>query len=327
MEMKRSLLRAALAACALAFAAASPAQTPDQYPRHTVTIVVPYSPGGVADLVARALAEVMAKDFKQPVIVENRGGAGGLLGAAAVARSKPDGYTLLLTNDAIQSTAAHTTKQMQIDPLKDLAAVALVASSPLVLAVNPSVPAKNMQELIAHAKRNPGKLSFGSSGNGTPHHLAGEMLARLAGVELVHVPYKGTSNSVQDAAGGQIQLVFSAMTAVQAFAKSGRLNLVGITASKPSAVAPGVPPIADTVKDYRIELWLGIVAPSGTPAPVIAALNQEVNRALKAPEVAARLEQQGLAPLGGPASEMERRMRADFESRGALIKAIGLQPE
>jgi tripartite-type tricarboxylate transporter receptor subunit TctC len=292
-----------------------------------VTLVVPYSPGGAADVVARAVAEVVAKDLKQPVVIDNRPGAGGLLGAGAVARAKPDGYTLLFTNDAIQSTAAHTMKQVQFDPLKDLVAVALVASSPLVLAANASLPVQTVQDLIAYAKRNPGKVSYGSSGNGTPHHLAGEMFARSAGIELLHVPYKGTSPAVQDVVGGQIQLAFAAMPSVQSFAKSGRLRLLGITSSKPSSVAPGVPPIADTVKGYRIELWLGVVAPKDTPAPVIASLNQAINRALKSPEVSAKLEQQGLAPLGGSESDLARQILADFESRGALIKAIGLQPE
>ncbi|HEY4374786.1 MAG TPA: tripartite tricarboxylate transporter substrate binding protein, partial [Burkholderiales bacterium] len=308
--LARACGAALLFACALA-----QAQT---YPAKPLRLVVPFPPGGGTDIIARTLGERMAADLGQSVIVDNRPGAGTMIGDELVAKSTPDGYTLLIAtfahavNPSLQAKVPFNTE-------KDFAPVALVGRSPNVLVVNPSRPFKSVADVLAYAKANPGKLTFGSFGNGTSAHLAGELFKNLAKVNLVHVPYKGSAPALTDLLGGQIDMMFTTVASVAQHIKSNRLRALAVTSAQRSAAYPNLPTIAEAgVPGYAAESWYGIYVPAGTPAPIIARLNQSVHTAVKSDAFKTRVEEEGLVVSNGPPEELSKYVQAE-ETRWAKV--------
>jgi tripartite-type tricarboxylate transporter receptor subunit TctC len=300
-------------ACALAFAAASVgAQT---WPTKPVTVVVPFAPGGGADTLMRALQPKLAALWGQAVVIENKAGASGHIGADIVARAAPDGHTLLMG-----STAAISDKNVD-----KLAAVALVSAEAYVVVVNASVPVKDVRELVAYAKANPAKLHFGSSGIGAASHLSGELFKARAGVNLVHVPYKGTGQALTDLLAGHIQLMFAPMQTVASHLAGGKIRAVAVTGTKPLEALPGVPTVgAGGVADYQAQGWFGLLAPAGVPAALLARINDDVNRVLAMPDVRKDLISKGADPGGLSAPEFGRFVRQEQQRWTQLIKEAGI---
>jgi tripartite-type tricarboxylate transporter receptor subunit TctC len=288
---RRSILAAC---CALLFGGAAMAEP---YPSHPVKIVVPYPAGGSNDIIARILAQKLTERNGQPFLVENRGGASGNIGAEAVASSDPDGYTLLLTAPPPLTTNTALYKNLKFDPSRAFAPVSLVASVPIVLVVHPSVAARTVKELVALAKAKPGTLDFGSSGNGSTNHLAGELLKSMTGIDIVHVPYKGAAPAMNDLIGGHIPMMFDNMPAVLPQVQSHVINAIAVAGANRASAMPDVPTVAESgVSGFEASSWFGLVAPAKTPAPVLAKLEGEVEAVLKMPEVQKRLTELGAEP-------------------------------
>jgi tripartite-type tricarboxylate transporter receptor subunit TctC len=275
----------------------SAAALADTYPSRPVKIVVPFPAGGSNDIVARALAQKLSERTGQSFYVENRGGAGGNIGAEAVASADPDGYTLLLTAPPPLTINAALYKELRYDPANAFAPVALIASVPIVLAVNPSVEAKNVNELVALAKAKPGSLSFGSSGNGSTNHLAGELLKSMTGIDILHIPYKGAAPAMNDLVAGHIPMMFDNMPAVLAQVKGKSINAIAVAGAKRASAMPDVPTVAESgVPGFEASSWFGLVAPAKTPAPVLAKLEDDIAAILKMPDVQKRLDELGAEP-------------------------------
>jgi tripartite-type tricarboxylate transporter receptor subunit TctC len=288
---RRSILAAC---CAVLFGGAAMAEP---YPSHPVKIVVPYPAGGSNDIIARILAQKLTERNGQPFLVENRGGASGNIGAEAVASSDPDGYTLLLTAPPPLTTNTALYKNLKFDPSRAFAPVSLVASVPIVLVVHPSVAARTVKELVALAKAKPGTLDFGSSGNGSTNHLAGELLKSMTGIDIVHVPYKGAAPAMNDLIGGHIPMMFDNMPAVLPQVQSHVINAIAVAGANRASAMPDVPTVAESgVSGFEASSWFGLVAPAKTPAPVLATLEGEVEAILKMPEVQKRLTELGAEP-------------------------------
>lgn len=321
-------LRAALIApFALMLLSVAPPSQAQPYPSRTIKIVVPYPPGAATDTTARLVATKLTESMGQQVIVENRPGASGNIGSDFVAKSPADGYTFLMANDATHGTNVHLAKNFPYDPVKDFTPLTAAAANIIVLVAHPSVPARNMAELIEHMKKNAGKLAFASSGNGSPHHLAGEMLKQLAGVDIIHVPYKGGGVAVTDLLGGQVPLMFSSLVTVSQHVKSGKVRAFGVIESTRYSGMPDVPTIGETVKGFELASWLAFFAPAGLPQPIQARLSGEIVKALNAPDVKAKLEPSGLVVLGSTPEQLGAMVRSEVEKRGRLVKAAGIQPE
>ena len=267
------------------------------YPSRPIKLVVGFAPGGAADFVARVLAEPIGRALGQPLVIDNRPGAGSSIAAEYVAKSAPDGYTLLIASPSSILVNPLINKQSTAQPLKELLPVSKVSSSPLVVAVNPGVGVSTLKELIAHAKKNPGKLNYATSGNGSAPHLAALLFQRLAGVEMVHVPYKGGAPAVQSVLAGDTQVSFATPPSVLPLVQTGRLRALAITSREPSSLMPGVPGMAQAgLPDYEISFWYGFFVPAGTPAVVVQRLFDETERALKLPEVARAFATQATEP-------------------------------
>jgi len=282
------------AACALlaAFALAAHAQAP--YPNHPVRIVVPFPAGGTTDIIARAVAQKLTESTGQSFVVENRAGAGGNIGAELVAKAAPDGYTLLMGTVGTHAINSSLYAKMPYDHVKDFVPVILVAGVPNVLEVNPSVPVNSMQELIAYAKANPGKLNFASSGSGTSIHLSGEMFKVMTGVQMAHVPYKGSSPALADLMGGQVQLMFDNLPSSLALIKAGKLKPLAVTSLTRSSALPDVPTVAESgLPGFEASSWFGLLAPAGTPKEIVTKLNGEVAKWLATPDAREKLAAQG----------------------------------
>lgn len=288
-------------ACLAAALAAAPAFAQDAaaYPTRTITIVVPFSAGGGVDAMARLLAERLRDSLQQAVVVDNKPGASGMLGAAFVAKAAGDGHTLLMGSAGETAINPLVYKaRMQYQPARDLAPIALVARVPNVLVASPNFPAANVAELIAHAKKNPGKVSYGTSGVGNPQHLNGELLQSVAGIQMQHVPYKGASGQLVDLASGTVDLSFVSYAGAAPFLKSGRAKALAVTSAQRASFAPDIPAIAETpaAQAYELENWFGLFAPAKTPAAVQAKLHEAVAAALKDPALLQRLKDQGGEP-------------------------------
>jgi tripartite-type tricarboxylate transporter receptor subunit TctC len=292
-RLRRLRLLSALLTCVVASAAAQ------DYPNRPVRMVVPYAAGGGVDIVARAVSQELAKGIGQPVIVENRTGAGSNIGSDFVAKAAPDGYTLLMASPA-NAINMSLYRKMPYDTQRDLAPVALVGAVPSVLVVNPALPAKTVAELIALAKEKPGSLNYGSGGSGTSEHLSAEMFKSLAAIDLVHVPYKGGANAMTDVISGQLSLMFTNMLGAMPHIRSGKLKAIAIADSRRSPSLPEVPTFAEAgFKDFEVLVWWGVMAPARTPAPVVTYLNREIVAALGAPELRERLDGMGARIIGG----------------------------
>ena len=311
------------AAVLFGLASSTGAQT---FPAKAIRIVVPLAPGGGVDLTSRAIGAKMAEGLKQNVIIDNRPGGATVIGTEIVAKSPPDGYTLIM---ASSSHAIHgILHKLPFDPIKDFAAVSLVATAPLVLVVHPSVPAKSVKELIAVAKKNPGKLSFGSSGNTSVLHLAGEMFNVMAGVKTVHIPYKGTGPALTDIIGGQIEMLFGTPVATFPHVRSGRLRSLAMTGAKRSEAVPDLPTVAEAaLPGFSAEAWYGLLAPAGTPPAVIARLNAEAVKAVQHPDVKTRLGGEGADLIGSTPEQTMQFIQDEIVRWTRVIKTAGIKPE
>jgi tripartite-type tricarboxylate transporter receptor subunit TctC len=320
MSMRRSFcLSLVLAALAGPLDAAAQA-----YPAKPIHFVVPYPAGGPLDTVARLLGAKLAESMKQPVVVDNKAGAGGNIGAEFVARSAPDGYTILM--GAVATHAINPTLYASIpyDPVKDFIPITQAASTPNVLVVNPSIPASNVREFIAYAKANPGKLNFGSGSTGSAGHLAGELFDTLAGVKMVHVPYKGAGPAMQDLVAGQIQLMFDNFASSSGQIKAGRVKALAVTTAKRSALAPDLPTIAESgLPGFDINTWFGVFAPAKTPQSVVDRLYTEFTRALAMPDVREAMLKLGAEPVGSKPDEFAAYIKSEAAKYAKLVKASG----
>jgi len=297
----------------------------EDYPAKPIRFIVPYPPGGGTDIIARIVQEKLMQGLGQPIIIENRGGAGGAVGTEAVAKSAPDGYTILFT------LSSHTINpllyKLPFDTEKDFAPISLVASLPQIIAVNPQLPVKNMQDLIALAKAYPGKLNFASVGNGSPSHIAGELLKLKAGIDLVHIPYKGGGPAVADALAGQVQVLIVSIPAAMSQVKSGRLRPIAVTTLKRSPAAPEIPTVAESagIPDYEVDSWYAMFAPAKTPPAIVARLQQEIARAVQLPEIKEKLLQQGADAVGSSSAELERVIKSELRKWEAVIRQAGIK--
>ena len=290
------------------------------WPSKPITVVVPFPPGGTTDVLARAVGVELAKALGQPVIVENKPGAGATLGATQVAKSKPDGYTLLM--GAVHHTIATSVyKKLPYDFAKDFVPITTVALVPNVLVINPSVPAKNVQELIALDKASPGKLAYGSNGAGTLQHLIGAQFSRQTGAQLLHVPYKGSGPLINDLLGGQVSMSFDTITPVLPHIKAGKLKALAVTTNKRSAALPDVPTLDESgVKGFNMGTWFGLLAPATTPKEIVAKLNADVVKIINTPEFRKRLEEIGAEPVGNTDAQMAQQIKEDTAKYAKLVQ-------
>jgi tripartite-type tricarboxylate transporter receptor subunit TctC len=317
-----------LAALFLALMACTSNAQSQAYPSKPIKFVVPYPAGGPLDTVARLLGQKVSDSVKQPVIVENKAGAGGNIGAEAVAKSPPDGYTILM--GAVATHAINPTLYASIpyDAAKDFIPVTQVASTPNVLVVNPSVPANNVREFIAYAKAHPGKLNFGSGSTGSAGHLAGELFKAMAGVDMTHVPYKGAAPAMNDLIGGQIQLMFDNLASSLAQVRAGRIKALAVTTAKRSALAPDLPTIAESgLPGFDISTWFGIFVPAGTPHAIVERLHAEFTRALAAPDVREKMLALGAEPVGNRPEEFAAYIASEAAKYARVIHASGARAD
>lgn len=319
----------ALLGCAAALLATTGAQAQsDPWPARTVRIVVAYPPGGSTDTAARLVAERLTARLGRQVVVENRAGAGGTIGAASVAKSEPDGYTLLFAASPELTISRITMKELPYDSAKDLQPIALVGQVPFMLVANPAVPSGTLAELIAHAKANPGKLSYSSFGNNTSNHLVGELFKLSAGLDAVHVPYKGSAPSITDLIGGQVQYTFDTITAVLPHVRSGKLRAVAMATRQRSALAPTVPTMTEGgMPGFTGGTWFGLLAPSRTPRPVVDRLQSEVDAILRSPDVRKAFEERGIEPAGGTAQQFTAFIQSEIDKWQGLANRLGIKPE
>jgi tripartite-type tricarboxylate transporter receptor subunit TctC len=315
---------AALAGWALA-ACMGMAHAAGEYPNHPGHLVVPYTPGGNTDMLGRVIAEELGRATGQQMIVDNRPGAAGTIGTDQVAKSPPDGYTLLLASFGNILTAAALYKDLPYDPVNDLTPITMVAAPQTVIVVNPSLPFTDVKGMIAYAKANPGKLNYGSSGNGTSNHLFGALFASMAKVQMTHVPYKGSGPAINDVLAGTIQLSFAPFPLVMGHIKAGTLRPLAVTGSTRHPLLPAIPTVAEAgVPGYEALGWFALMAPANTPKPVIMMLNREINRIIQLPAVRARLAQEGADPLGGTPEEARRSILEGVKKWGDLVKKLNI---
>ena len=317
---------ALLLTIALALAAPTPAIAQD-YPNRPIRFIVPYPPGGGTDVVARIMNEGLAAELGQPVIIDNRGGAAGNVGTDLAAKAAADGYNILFT------LSSHTINPRLYDKLpfdveRDFVPVSLAAAIPQIVVANPSLPVNSVKELIAYAKANPGKLNYASAGTGSPGHMAGELFKLKAGVDMVHVPYKGGGPAVIDTIGGQVQLLFVSMPAAWQQVKAGRLKALAVTSAKRSVAAPDVPTIAESgLPDYAVESWFGALAPAKTPPAIVAKLNAAFSKVLESPQVKERLLAQGAEAAPSTSAEFDRLIKDELKKWEYVIRAANIKPE
>src|SRR5881227_369126 len=308
---------------ALAIVAAPVAIGQAAYPTKPVRIVVPFPAGGTTDIIARATAQKLSEAWGQQVIVDNRPGAAGNIGAELVAKAAPNGYTLLMGTVGTHAINASLYAKMPYDHVKDFAPVILVAGVPNVLVVNPQVPVNSVPELIAYAKANPGKLNFASSGSGTSIHLSGELFKAMTGVQMTHVPYKGSAPALTDLIGGQVQLMFDNLPSSLAFIKAGKLRALAVTSASRAPALPDVPTVADTVPGFEASSWFGVLAPAGTPPEIIARINGEVTKWLATPEAKEKLTAQGANVAGGTPQDFAKHIQAETAKWAKVVKESG----
>src|SRR2546428_4354518 len=295
------------------------------YPSRPVRIVVPSPPGGGTDIVARVLAQHFSRAFGQPFFVENKAGAGTMIGIESVARAAPDGYTLLM----VPSTLALNSvlyKKLSYDPVRDFAPITLAATAPNVLVVNPSLPVRSLAEFIAMAREKPGKLSYGTPGIGTSPHLSMELLKSMAGIDLQHVPYRGTAAAVTDVIGGQIAATFANALTAKPQVDSGRVRALAVSGPRRIEALPNVPPVAEAgVPNYEAMQWYGLLAPAGTPAPIVARLNAEAVRALQSDDMKEKLAADGAQPLGSTPAEFAALIRSELDKWTKVARAASIE--
>jgi tripartite-type tricarboxylate transporter receptor subunit TctC len=320
--VEEKMMRAILATAALALAASAGAQ---DYPNRAVRIVVPFSVGGPADIYGRVVASRLSETLGQPFVIENRVGAGGTIGADAVAKAAPDGYTLLVMSNT------HTVNETLIpskpyELMRDLAPISGINYSDLLLVVHPSVQANTLKEFLQLAKAKPKGLNYASSGPGTPYHMAGELFKYMAGVDIEHVPYKGSDGARTGVIGGQVHMMFDAITTMAPQARAGRVKMLATSGRTRSTITPEVPTVSEAgVPGYEAVIWLGVMAPAGTPKPILERLSAEIVKAVNAPEVKENWAKQGAVPMGMSPGEFDRFLREDVVKWAKLVKASGMK--
>ena len=323
----RTLLPNVLLACAALVSLSASAQGAANFPSRPIKIVVPFAAGGTTDLLARLLGQRLSAAWGQPVVVENRPGAGATVGADMVAKSAPDGYTLLM-GATHHTIAQNVYAKVPYHFGRDFAPVTIVALVPNMVVVNANVPARTIQELFALARAQPGRLNYGSAGAGTAHHLIGEMIKLRAGIDLVHVPYKGSSPAVADLLGGQIQLMFDTVTSGLPQVKAGKTRALAVTTARRSSALPEVPTLAETVlPGFDVGTWFGILAPAATPPEIVAKLNAAMVRIINLPDVQAQLLEMGSEPVGNTPAQMGAQIKAELEAFESVVKQIKLTVE
>jgi tripartite-type tricarboxylate transporter receptor subunit TctC len=303
----------------------SSASLAQNYPDHPVKVVVPFAVGGSADVYGRFIAAKLSETMGQPFVIENRPGAGAVIGTDAVAKSAPDGYTVLVMSNT------HTVNETLIpkkpyDLLRDLAPVTGINSQDLLLVAAPGVKASNLREFIALAKKEPGKLNYASSGPGTPYHLAGELFKHMAGVDIVHVPHKGSDQARTAVLGGQVDMMFDAISTIVSHVNAGKLKALGTTGKNRSAVTPNIPTVSEAgLPGYEATIWLGLMAPAATPRPILERLSGAVNKVINAPEVKENWSKQGALPMGMTPDEFGKFVRDDVTKWAKLVKDTGMK--
>jgi tripartite-type tricarboxylate transporter receptor subunit TctC len=297
------------------------------YPNRPITMIVPFPPGASTDSIARLVRDGMSVDLGQTIVIENRGGAGGTTGSAAVATATPDGYTLLLPASASITMNRYMQKNFPFDPRTALQGISFVAESTLFLVVHPSLPVHSVAELVDYAKKNPGKLSYGSSGVGSGHHIAGELLKQKTGIDMVHVPYKGGGPAMQDLIAGIIPVSFATAPAAFPQMEAGRIRVLASTRAERDPDYPNIPTIAETVPGIASTSWFGLFAPAGTPAPIIERLNAAVKVAVRPADVVAKFKAQGLKPWVSSPAELDAFVKKEIDYWGKVIPTLGVEPE
>jgi tripartite-type tricarboxylate transporter receptor subunit TctC len=320
-KFMRGMLRWALGALFACIAAVASAQS---YPNRTIRLVVPFPAAGTTDILARAAAQKLTEAFGQSVVVDNRPGAAGNIGADLVAKSAADGYTLLMGTVGTHAINPSLYSKMPYDHVKDFVPVVLVAGVPNVLVVNPALPVNSVADLIKLAKDKPGQINFASSGSGTSIHLSGELFKTMAGVDITHVPYKGSSPALVDLIGGQVQIMFDNLPSALPQIKAGKLRAIAVTSLKRAPVLPDVPTISESgLPGFEASSWFGVLAPAGTPAPIVARINAEVNKWLQSAEAREKLLSQGAEAAGGTPEQFAHHIHAESEKWAKVVKASG----
>ncbi|BCJ89759.1 MFS transporter [Terrihabitans soli] len=319
-------LSATVLACLVSLGLAAPASA-QSFPDRPITLVIPFAAGGSTDLVGRLIAEKMSEGLGQQVVVENKGGAGGNLGAAAVAKATPDGYTILMATVATHALNPAVYPNMPYDPIKDFAPISLLVTVPNVLVVHPSVPANNAQELIALLKANPGKYSYASSGNGSPLHLSGELFKTMAGVDLVHVPYKGAGPALVDVIGGQVPIMFDNLPSSTQHIRSGKLKGIAVTSPQRAATFPDMPALNEALPGYETYTWNALFAPAGTPPEAIKKLNEEANKAVNDPKVKEKLAEFSATVVASTPEELGKFAAAELAKWAPIVKQSGAKAD
>jgi tripartite-type tricarboxylate transporter receptor subunit TctC len=310
-------------ALALALMLLGPAQAQTAWPAKPIRLIVGFAAGGSTDVTARIIAQALSDRLGQPVVVENRGGAGGNIGADAVAKADPDGYTLLMATSSTFAANPNLYKTLPFDVQKDFAPITVTAFIPNLLVVNPSVPANNVADFIAYLKANPDKLNFASAGNGTSQHLSGELFNSLAGVRMMHVAYRGGAPAVSDLLGGQVQVIFAPLVEVIQQVRAEKLKALGITTAKRSPLLPEVPTILESLPGYEVALWNGLLAPAKTPPEIIDKVNRATIDALRSPEVKSKLAEQGSEPVGNTPAEFKAFIDSELVKWRKLVEISG----
>jgi tripartite-type tricarboxylate transporter receptor subunit TctC len=319
-----SLNRRSFIAGTIAAAASLSDAVAQAYPSRPISLLVPWAPGGSTDILARVVANHLHQSMGQPVVIENRTGAAGNIGAGAVARAAPDGHTILFNTMSVHTMNHALFAAMPFDGVKDFSPLTLLAYVTNTMVVHPSVPANTVAELIAYAKANPGKIAYASSGPGSTNHLCAAMLERMAGIEMLHVPYRGGAPAVADTVAGQVQLFFTAGTQSLEHVKAGKLKLLAVTEAKRSPFLPEVPTVAETVPGFEMAVWYAAFGPPGLPKDIVAKLNTEISRALFLPEVKKRMDDIAVEVASSTPEELGERMKRESGKWGALIKSLGI---
>ena len=311
-----------------ATALALPPARAQSYPAKPIRLIIPFPPGGATDIFGRVLAQKLGELIGQAVVIENRPGAGGVIGSEMASKAAPDGYTILLATTSTHSIGPALNPKMPYDARRDFVPVIHLADATNILIASPTLPVNNLKELIAYAKANPGKLNFGSSGNGTIVHLTGEQFKAATGTFIVHIPYKGTALTIPDLIAGQIAFVFDNIASALPHVRSGKVKSLGISQLKRSPLVPDIPTMDEAgMKGFESNTYFGVFAPAGTPAPIVRRLNAEINKALQAADFRERLGALGAEPVGGPPEALARAVARDFDKYAAVIKRAGIKPD
>ena len=309
-------------------ATANAAQAQDaaaNYPSRSIRYIVGYTPGGTADMLARAVGQKLAAAWGQQVIVDNRAGAGTNIGTELGARAPADGYTLFMANNSTHGSNPAVYKKLPYDAIKDFSPIILIASTPYVLTAHPSLPVKNVKELVALAKKRPGDLNYGSAGNGSTHHLSGELLNMMAGIKLIHVPYKGTTPALTGLLSGEVSVMFFTVVGIEPHAKSGKARVLAVTTPKRAPLMPELPTMVEAgYPGFEVTSWFGLLAPAGTPPAVISRVNAESVKALALPDVAGALKKMGFDAVGGTPEQFAAHIKSEVERFTKLVKATGI---